>query len=1090
MKAVAGSIESNVVEFTVGYPLESLTASLVGSSSNIKNGGYADLSVSLNPANATNGQYVWEFVAGEEFASISNNRISINEDAPIGSIIKIVAVAGQVRSNEIFIMVGTPVETITISTEAPEVLDREVKYAFPLVDVTPTGASVETIIWVVEGVDGKNVTIEGNTISFGKNTPAGSAVKIYAASGSVVSNSFELVVGVALESIEITLDGSANIEPGTSRLVDFALNPANASDTEITWVIDNGNGFARINGGMIFVNADAPIGAQVTFHAEIGDVKSNSITITVGVVLEKIEISLAGSVNVDPDASRTINAEFTPSNASLKNITWVIDNGREYATISGGIITVNENAPIGATVTFHGEIGDVKSNELTIIVGTPIESITISASSDKVVKGNSVALSATVAPAKANASLIGWVITAGEEYATITGSTLTIKEGSPTGEIVKIKAVYNSEFVNVESNELEFTIMPTQEEINASKLFIDAETNFLTIDKKGATTPSLSAEILNGNYDVVTNLGLEFTVIEGEELLALNPNGYSCSFTALGHGEAIVQIRIEGTDITENVRVQVIVPPESIVLPEVFVDRPGFEYNFSKVNPLNNAVEALPFMPTVRGAALACQDLKYTFTHESGKTGDEVAVYDGTSIIFKKTGKVTVTITSDSGSRLEAIATYTFNINEGYNVYSFEHFSYVVESDFYTGSLPINLVVLEKPVAQYETTYTYGYDLVPSIALEDPSLQTVERMIRAYTIYEDPVAPDLYVNVRIQAVNKGLWVNGNKHKIDVSQLRIYTLAEYEAYAQKYGVTGLNYFANHSSMLSAETWFEGGVEDPEYLAIKDKNLSYQVKVYNIEFKGNAPVDYDPKVYSGLDDGSMCGVYAEAFNIGGYIYDTYYYADMNDITASAFKIGLKLTNVIGNSKISNIHVYNCYSTGIVTRSSIITLENLKIGICGATGIELGPEDSDKAGLDENEKSKVTIQGTVEASTNLNDGTTNYFKYYNVGGATVPQIILGNTQLYNSNQVAHIMNSQGQFIFVSLLFNDMSTLAPNQSVVEYPAYQAGGIINLANLPTSGYDTEHQFIEMTIYITHPQLGQVAAGTAYFYNHYYGKTA
>ena len=82
-------------------------------------------------------------------------------------------------------------------------------------------------------------------------------------------------------------------------------------------------------------------------------------------------------------------------------------------------------------------------------------------------------------------------------------------------------------------------------------------------------------------------------------------------------------------------------------------------------------------------------------------------------------------------------------------------------------------------------------------------------------------------------------------------------------------------------------------------------------YNIEFKGNAPVDYDPKVYSGLDDGSMCGVYAEAFNIGGYIYDTYYYADMNDITASAFKIGLKLTNVIGNSKISNIHVYNCYS-----------------------------------------------------------------------------------------------------------------------------------------------------------------------------------
>ena len=84
-------------------------------------------------------------------------------------------------------------------------------------------------------------------------------------------------------------------------------------------------------------------------------------------------------------------------------------------------------------------------------------------------------------------------------------------------------------------------------------------------------------------------------------------------------------------------------------------------------------------------------------------------------------------------------------------------------------------------------------------------------MIRAYTIYEDSVAPDLYVNCRIQAVNKGLWVNGNKHKIDVSQLRIYTLAEYEAYAQKYGVTGRDYFANHSSLFSAETWFQEGLE---------------------------------------------------------------------------------------------------------------------------------------------------------------------------------------------------------------------------------------------------------------------------------------
>jgi hypothetical protein len=458
--------------------------------------------------------------------------------------------------------------------------------------------------------------------------------------------------------------------------------------------------------------------------------------------------------------------------------------------------------------------------------------------------------------------------------------------------------------------------MPTQEEINASNLFIDAETNFLTIDKKGATTPSLSAEILNGNYDVVTNLGLEFTVIEGEELLALSPNGYSCSFTALGHGEAIVQIRIEGTDITENVRVQVIVPPESIVLPEVFLDRAGLVYNFSKVNPLNNAVETLPFVPTVRGSALACKELRYTFAHESGATGDEVAVHDGDAITFKKTGKVTVTVTSASGSKIEAATSYTFNINEGYNAYTYEEFSYFVESSFYNGSLPINIVVLEKPVNNV-TAYEYGYSLVPELALRPYSEQTVARMVRGYTQYQVEGYGALSINVRTQAVNKGLWINGNNHAIDVSQLRVYTLAEYNEYATEYKVPEGDRLYNHSSMLSAETWFEEGINDPDYLAIKGKKLSYQVKLYDLELKGNTPIDYDPAKYSDDEKGMFVGAFREGLSVGGYIYDTFYYIDINNITASAYHTALKLTNVVGNGKVANGHVYNCYSTGINTR-----------------------------------------------------------------------------------------------------------------------------------------------------------------------------
>ena len=1075
LRAVSeGGIVSNVVEFTVGYPLTSLNASLVGSSSNINNGSSAQLSVSLTPANATNGQYVWEFVEGADFASITGDIITINNDAPVGSIIKIVAVAGTIRSNEITIMAGTPIDKIQISTDAPEILDRGEKYPLS-VSVTPTGATTDAITWVVsEG--GEYVSVVSNLLSVSKNTPAGTKVKVYASSGSVTSNILEFTVGVVLEKIDITLIGSENVDPNTSRDITHVLTPTNASDTTVTWVIDSGAEYASIVNGRVVVNANAPVGEKVTFHAEIGEVKSNALTITVGVPAESIEISLVGSANVDPEASRTLSYVLGPTNATLVPVTWVIDSGAEYVSIVNNVLFVDAEAPVGAKVTFHAEIGEVKSNALTITVGTPIETIAIEATgSHEVVKGNSVGLLATVTPGKAQASLVNWVITEGEEFATIKGTTLVVNSTATTGATIKVKAVWGT----VESNELEFTVMATQEEINAAKYFLDLNTSNIRVDKNGTSSPTLIAEILNGNYEKVENMDIEFTVLEGAEYLGIVPNGSKCTFTALGHGEAVVEVTIKGVEnVSETVTVEVIVPPESISVPEVFAERRGFDYAFSMVNPITGDAEALPFAPIIRGGALVCQELSFTFLHESGATGSEVAEYIDGNLVFHKTGKVTVTVTSASGSRLEAATSYVFNINEGYNANTFEELSYIVESDFYQGQLPINLVILEKPNGS-ATNYEYGYDMVPSMALLPHSEQTIAQMIRGYATYEGK-----WVNVRIQAVNKGLWINGNNHKLDVSQLKVFTRAEYDAYTTEYGVT--DYYPRFSSFLSAETWYNEGVDDPDFV-----EASYYIRLYDFELKGNAPVTYNPADYNvGYEDSNIfVGAFDKGLSIGNYQYNTHYYIDANNLTASCFMNGLAFTNIVGNGKISNLHVYNCYSTGLVTRSSIVTIENLKIGICGATGIELAPEDSDAAGINGNEKAQVTISGTVDASTNLNDGNTNYFQNYSISGATVPQIITGNTQMYHENQVAHIRNENGQFIFVSLLFYNLEKLLPNYSIVDYPAYQEGGIINIADLPTSGVDTTHQFIRMDIYVTLPGATQPQlVGIAYFYNHNYGK--
>ena len=89
------------------------------------------------------------------------------------------------------------------------------------------------------------------------------------------------------------------------------------------------------------------------------------------------------------------------------------------------------------------------------------------------------------------------------------------------------------------------------------------------------------------------------------------------------------------TQKTKEVTINAIVPPEVIRLPEVFTERANYVYNFSKVNPATSEAEQLPFVATAAGTNV-CTDIRYSFTHEDGSRGSEVAVYENGKITFKQ----------------------------------------------------------------------------------------------------------------------------------------------------------------------------------------------------------------------------------------------------------------------------------------------------------------------------------------------------------------------------------------------------------------------------------------------------------------------
>ena len=843
------------------------------------------------------------------------------------------------------------------------------------------------------------------------------------------------VAFAACGSLELVLTADkTTAAPGETVTLSATIDGKPAS--EVTYSITEGAEYATIEGDKLTVKTDATAGAEIEVVAKTSTLTSKTLDIDVVVPVESIEASSNGTVSVIPGGSVILQKTVTPAGAS-GTIAWVIEEGEGLAAISGDVLVVSGNAPIGSTVKVHAECGEIKSNTLTFTVGVPVTAIEISANgSTEIVKGNSVTMSETLTPADASAVAITYTIVEGEDYATVNGKTLTVKSDAPTGTEIKVKATVGT----VESNVLTFTVLPTQAEINQTNYFMSFEQDKITVDKNGAYAPSLVVEIYNYNFEEVSNLEIDYEIVSGSDLLSIAADGYKCSLSALGHGTATVKATIRGTDVSKTATVSVIVPPESITLPGVFVERPGYTYNFSKVNPLTSAPELLPFVATADGANVA-KNLRYTFTHQSGATGDTVATYADGKITFNMTGDITVTVTSVSGSAVETSVSYRFNVNEGFNVYTFEEMRTLAANPAYTGNLPINVVVLEKPGEGY------GYDLVPPVALKPQSEQTFEEVAT--------------IANRITFENKGVIINGNNHKINASGVRVITLEEIEA-----NKALANGWDIHSSLLGIYAYTE----------TNDTGLyTYSVTIRDLETVGNCPINLD------LNTSDPKGIYKIGILVGNYHENdkikSNYYLNMENVKASATNVGIRLLHVIDGT-VKNTAVNNCFSNGIEIGGSIMTLENMVYGACGATGIELVPDDSALAGRDRNQNQQITFKGTITVEF-YNNGETEYLSNKLIAGYTIPQIVQAsfeNSQL-NDAQIAHLMNEKG-FVFVTFVLHNLG-VEQNASEVIYPGFQEGGIINARDLPKDGtVDTTHEYIELDV----SAMGY-DAGKAYLYN-------
>ncbi len=702
-----------------------------------------------------------------------------------------------------------------------------------------------------------------------------------------------------------------------------------------------------------------------------------------------------GIVSVMPGES----LELSVAVKDVENPTGVvykIASGENYATIDAatGVLTVKADAKPGSIIIVFAEYEDVATAFISITVkDIPITSITATKDTDKISRGGQATLQAAVQPANATVKY-EWKITKGEAYASVSGNVLSVSESAAVGATVKVKAVCG----NVESNELVFTVDV------ASDVVIFYNKDNVSIDKNDTqATPVLTVKTYKKSVET-TDLKVNFKVISGAEFLEIEPNGMVCSLKAKAHGTAVVEASVPGTSAVETATVNVIVPPDALSISEAFEKRNGMNFSFGMRDDLDFAVTAI-------GEGV-CEDHDVTFSKADGD--ENLASYTNGKIKFNKTGLITVTATSNSGSKRETSVSYTFDVNDGINVATYEELKNLANGSAYKGEI-INIVNLSTD------------SLVP----ETIKNQTGKN-------YNDIDAE------RINVINKNFRLMGNNYTIDFSGSRI--------------------SSGDNKRIQ-----------PIIRVCTDGNTrkTYSVEISDLLLKGNNGYQSDD-YYKEQNGGTMYCRTQRALLIGETGIDAVFYPTIKNVKISGFCNGMRVSHAV-NGLLENVTVEDCYDNGIEIAASIVTVKDIKYKNCGAFGIEMTPDKNYKAGMNFDEMQKITFLGNTVVESDYSE-ISPYMN--NWQGGIIPALINGILAGYSQypDVVSNFKADSGKMIFYAFKFNNVYSSDPKETVngtqFVYGNQDDNFTINVKDL--KGKDTTHRFIVVDIEYQGANLGQV----------------
>jgi uncharacterized protein YjdB len=224
---------------------------------------------------------------------------------------------------------------------------------------------------------------------------------------------------------------TASIVAGTSTVVTAEVQPPNATNREVTW--KSNSAVATVSGGTISGVEPGPATITVTtvdgrHTAEVAvTVTANEVHVT-GVT---VDLDPPKVVEIPVGASATVTATVAPSDATNPGVTWR-SNAENVATVQEGVISGVEPGP--ATITVTTKDGGHTDSVAVTVTAAPVRvtSVTVDTTAVTIKAGETVTVTATVAPSYATNQGVTWRSNA-ENVATVSGGTITgVAEGAAT----------------------------------------------------------------------------------------------------------------------------------------------------------------------------------------------------------------------------------------------------------------------------------------------------------------------------------------------------------------------------------------------------------------------------------------------------------------------------------------------------------------------------------------------------------------------------------------------------------------------------------------------------------------------------------